>query len=394
MNSLPVVLFGAFDRHNFGDMLFPHVVARMLGGREVSIAGLAERDMRAMGGHRVRAITKMNERAFDVIHVGGEILTCDAWSAAVMLQTPQAAQRVIALQHGDAGWVRSVLGLAALAPYTVSTQWLPSAARAFYNAVGGVGLNDRDAAMRAEVLNNLNAATDVSVRDAHTQAVLKASGVNARLVPDCAVMVADLFGDVVRAHAAQGEPKQIIDTAPLGYLAVQFSADFGDYATLDAIAAQLDRIASVRKLAIVLFRAGAAPWHDDLACLQRTAARMRTRPVRVFESLNIWDICALIAHSRAYLGTSLHGRIVAMAFARPRINLLHDDAFARPVKQTAFATTWEEPGVPIAVKVRDMADGLNNALSVDQTQLQRTAARLVALYREGFTPLHVQLAAR
>ena len=48
--GIPVILFGAFDRHNFGDLLFPHVAAALLPGRDLRFAGLAERDLRGCGG--------------------------------------------------------------------------------------------------------------------------------------------------------------------------------------------------------------------------------------------------------------------------------------------------------------------------------------------------------
>ena len=381
----PVVLFGAFDRHNFGDMLFAHVAARLLADRSVRFAGLAARDLRAQGGHRVEVLRQLHERAVDLLHVGGEILACDAWEAAVMLQSPDDAQRLIASQQHDRfGWAQRVLGTRELAPYVVSKHELPHASRVLFNAVGGVSLDVRNAALRDDVLAKLARADDISVRDLHTQALLAKSGIDARLAPDCAVLVAELFGDTIREHANTQLIAAIREAAPNGYLAVQFSADFGDDATLAQIAAQLDRAADAHRLGVVLFRAGAAPWHDDLSCLERTAARMHAPCVQVLHSLNIWDICALIAHSRGYLGSSLHGRIVAMAYALPRINLLHDEDFARPCKQTAFAQTWEDTDAPIAVRVSGIASGIDAALSVDRVKLEQTASRLSRLCRVAF----------
>ncbi|MGB9129501.1 MAG: polysaccharide pyruvyl transferase family protein, partial [Thiobacillus sp.] len=71
----PPVLFGAFDRHNFGDLLFPHLLAALLPGRAFECCGLAERDLRAFGGHRV---TPLPARPTQLIHAGGELLTCTA----------------------------------------------------------------------------------------------------------------------------------------------------------------------------------------------------------------------------------------------------------------------------------------------------------------------------
>jgi len=91
MESLaPTILFGAFDRHNFGDLLFPHIAATLLPGENLIFAGLAERDLRPYGGHQVRALiqlaAEMGGQAANILHVGGELLTCDVWQAACSLQ--------------------------------------------------------------------------------------------------------------------------------------------------------------------------------------------------------------------------------------------------------------------------------------------------------------------
>jgi hypothetical protein len=323
-----------------------------------------------------------------LIHVGGEILTCNAWQAAVMLLPPEQVQDTIAHLHArpqaKREWVRSMVGSSALAPYTLSRTLFPGLARVIYNAVGGVDLDEGDPALRAEVLANLKAADDVSVRDRQTLAHLAAAGIRARLIPDPAVMVAELFGAQIRQRGRQGEVAQILSAFPQGYIAVQFSADFGDDETLTEVATQLDHATASGGYGVVFFRAGAAPWHDDLACFQRVATRMRSPSVKVFSSLELWDICALIANSRAYCGSSLHGRIVAMAFALPRVNLRHPLSTNHPSKQAAFAATWEETGVPATVDVREIAEGIHHALAVDAVQLQRTARRLVTQYRQGF----------
>jgi hypothetical protein len=45
-----VILFGPFDRHNLGDLLFAHIASALLPGRELVVAGLAERDLRPSAG--------------------------------------------------------------------------------------------------------------------------------------------------------------------------------------------------------------------------------------------------------------------------------------------------------------------------------------------------------
>ena len=74
----PLILFGAFDRHNLGDLQFAHIAA-CRAPRPVILAGLVERDLTPWGGHRVRAVAEVartwGEAPADVLHVGGEILT-------------------------------------------------------------------------------------------------------------------------------------------------------------------------------------------------------------------------------------------------------------------------------------------------------------------------------
>lgn len=388
----PVILFGACDRHNLGDLLFPHVVAAMLQPRAVVCAGLGRRDMRPFGGQRVEALPQLaavsGARRAELIHVGGEILTCTAWQAAVMLSAPESARGAIA-RHVDADaqrtWARSVLRTDRLAPYVAAPSLFPCGVSSLFNAVGGVELETTSKAMCTEVCAALRAAELVTVRDRMTRQVLRRHGIAAALLPDSAVMAAELFGARIRHLAAHGEPAAVCRAFPQGYLAVQFSAEFGDDATLTAIAAQLDRIVAASGLGIAFFRAGAAPWHDDLEVYQRTAVRLRSGLAYLFESLDIWDICALIANSRGFIGSSLHGRIVAGAFALPRLSVLRDSA-PQPNKLGAYAATWEPESVASAA-VERIADDALTALGCDAGVLRHAALQLARAYREGFAQL-------
>ena len=369
--TVPLILFGACDRHNFGDLLFPHIAAALQPDREIIVAGLAARDLTPCGGHRVVPLVELagqwRGRPVEILHVGGEILTCDAWQAAVMLQPPAEAQAAIVhLENQPAlrqAWVEAQLGIADRAPYAVARARFPHATRVAYQAVGGVALDACAPALRAEVVAKLSEADEVSVRDRRTQAQLAAADIHAGLVPDPAVMVAGLFGAEIGRHIDGGEVAGLRRAFPQGYLAIQFSADFGDDATLAGIAAQLGRLAAETGLGMVFFRAGAAPWHDDLDVYRRTIGRMREGAAHLFASLHLWDICALIAASRGYCGSSLHGRIVAAAYALPRVSLIHPGLAERPTKQAAYAETWEPAGMNTVVSPDGIDAALQAALS-------------------------------
>ena len=153
--------------------------------------------------------------------------------------------------------------------------------------------------------------------------------------------------------------------------------------TLAQIAHQLDVLGKTTGLGIVLFRAGAAPWHDDIAVYARLAAGMRHADVTIFESLNVWDICALIANSDGFAGSSLHGRIVATTYGLPRVNFQHADA----AKQRAYVSTWEIADAPGVVPVTDLHAAMREALSMDRATLRDKASSLANAYRAGFEPI-------
>jgi hypothetical protein len=396
--GMPVILFGAFDRHNFGDLLFPHIAATLLKESRPMFAGLAQRDFRHEGGHRVRAITRLAaewaNQPVKLVHAGGELLTCDAWSAAVMLLPPEKAQaaivRLSAMPAEERlAWARDMLGMSTLAPYVIGRELFPLAGLIF-NAVGGVDLDAGDPGLRAEVLATLGTAEYVGVRDLQTRAQLEKAGIAAHLLPDPAVMVAELFGARIDRHAQRGEVARAAELFPQGYIAVQFSSDFGDDATLDGLAAELKRITAMTGYGIALFRAGAARWHDDLDCYRRLTARLPASTL-VCTSLNLWDICTLIARSRGYCGSSLHGRIVALAFALPRVNLVYPAQ--PPGKHAAFVATWEHPDMPGTAPVHELAQKFSQALATKAEERRGIARMLAGRYRKEFAPIHASISA-
>jgi hypothetical protein len=375
------ILFGAFDRHNFGDLLFPHLLVALLPGRTFGFAGLAERDLRAFGSHRVMPLAP---GATQLIHAGGELLTCTAWQAAVMLRTPAEAAEAIARYDANpaaaATWAARELGTARAMPYVVGRDALAPGGKLIFNAVGGVEWNCLSAAQREEVKTALRSANWLSVRDHVTQAALRAEGIDAPLCPDPGVMVAQCFGEVIRQHQRQDAVKAMRDAFPKSYLACQFSADFADDASLDALTQGLSRVVAATGLGLALFRAGAAPWHDDPALYEKLLRRLPPGTARLFPSLHLWELCALIAASRGVVGSSLHGRIVALAYGLPRVSLMLPQQGGRPGKTSAFAETWEPDAVPRSVTLDRIEPAVLQALAVPADVLQDNAAQLRACY--------------
>ncbi|TFV92005.1 polysaccharide pyruvyl transferase family protein [Oxalobacteraceae bacterium OM1] len=295
----------------------------------------------------------------------------------MMLQDADRAQEAMARRDGTA-WAWKELGSQAHAPYCIGRELFPEA-RMVYRAVGGVELPYRDAVMRVEVLEKLQQADAASVRDHCTAAWLAAQGLHVPVVPDPAVLTAELFGERIAAAPAGAAG------ARLGrpYVAVQLSDEFDDASALADIAAALNGLVETRGWGIALFLAGTAPWHDDPACQRRLKALLATPHACLLDSTNVWDICALLAGAALYVGSSLHGRIVAMAYGVPRINLVVRRVTAVEAKQTAYAATWDVPGMPGAVTPAELADAIPHALDIDRATLSALAGKLGRKFRHA-----------
>ena len=367
------IIFGAFDRHNLGDLLFAHVAAALLPRDETVIfAGLAARDLRPFGGHRVEALHALRDdvrlRGARLLHAGGELLTCRARDAAVMLLDPAQVDGTLACLAAhpadEPAWRRTMLGTDDELPYVIGRDAFRWLACVSFAGVGGVALDALPAPTRAALLERLVSADALTVRDAVTQAQLHAAGVVAPLMPDPAELIETLFGEAIRARATAPGIAGLREAFTGGWLAVQLSTEFADDATLAAIATQLAAVPADTGLGIVLFRAGAAPWHDDPALLARLARRLPERHVRVFESLDVWDLCALLAHAHACLSSSLHGGLVARAFGVPTLGL-EPPRPAQGRKLTAYGSTWHARDAPVVRHADDIGASLRKALADD-----------------------------
>ena len=71
------ILYGAFGRHNFGDMLFPYILKSLLEinsiNTDIEYCDIAEADMTSYDGHDVKSITDFFdcESELNLIQVGG-----------------------------------------------------------------------------------------------------------------------------------------------------------------------------------------------------------------------------------------------------------------------------------------------------------------------------------
>ena len=83
-----IILYGAFDRHNYGDLLFPLIMERVINeyfpNKKVVVAGLIDSDLSEYGARQTTAINKaLKSSKLDaaIILAGGDVVACD-WQSA------------------------------------------------------------------------------------------------------------------------------------------------------------------------------------------------------------------------------------------------------------------------------------------------------------------------
>lgn len=210
-------------------------------------------------------------------------------------------------------------------------------------AAGGVGLAGRPASFAGAVVAGLHSMASVTVRDVVTRAALAELGVQAALEVDPVVRLPQCFGRQIAARRAMSPLAGLVQDFPAGYAAVQFAGEYADDASLQRVADALAELPA--DWAVVFFRAGAAPWHDRDTVYVRLIESFLSptgqgprRAVRLFPSLHVFDIAALIADARRVLATSLHVGIVAQAYGVAFEHLALGGA--ADAKWRAWSATW------------------------------------------------------
>lgn len=328
-----VIVYGAYDRHNYGDLLFAIILKRYLEADNrfsVLVAATKSSNLSRYGALPTIPLKKALEatRAQPntlLIVAGGECLTAQ-WESIIGYLAPQALYYPIKASPyllGQKLFIRISRALTSIPsdlPLVLGEREFPGL-QVMYNSVGGNEISRKKPLINAAIERNLKDCSYVSVRDRETSAELDKLGVKHNLVPDSAILISDIF------------PQDTVVSEP-GHIVFHVS-DHHAKRRVEAIAQQLTELSVTTGLKIALLTIGKAPGHSDDEPLDKLQSLLGEHAYRV-NSGNIDDIIRCIATSKLYCGTSLHGAITALAYAVPQIALLPK----RVVKLSSFLETW------------------------------------------------------
>ncbi len=322
MHSIAVV--GAFDRYNYGDLIFPRIieswVAQNIPGLEIEYYSTAAKDMTHLGGVRSRALTDLpNEKPAAIILAGGQILNA-TWASMQLNLVPAAQYRYRRLMYRLMGpSLSDTLARASLGGQTAFPWVIPPASvggvPVAYNAVGATTFSRWSISRRRKLAQDLSTATHLTVRDPETRRQLTDLGLGpVEMSPDSAVLASSLL-EV--ANKAQVNGRTLEDGS---YICFQVGRGYSA-GRVQTIAQQLEEIARDTGMDVVLLPIGTAAGHEDHEPLSRIHNRLVGRGVNVTleEAPTVASTLSIISKSKLFVGTSLHGCLTAFSFGLPSV---------------------------------------------------------------------------
>ena len=392
-----VALLGAYDRFNYGDLLFPLITQHELAHRrldvEVRAFSLRRADLSRYGAVPSHALKRLYDGSFlrsgDACIVnGGGTLGVD-W-AHILMDTlgPTGAsllyrcERLIGRRRMDR-LIRWHFGGRSCTPFIPAPADFGAEVRVVYNASGGSEIQALPRGLRDMAYAGLGACNYLSVRDRKVRDLLEPEAPPAGiwLAPDSAVLMSEHFP--LEALERTARPALIEALAP-GYFCVQANRDFGA-AHMHKLRDLCESIHSETGLRALLLPIGRYTGLDDPLFLQELGGLLRMPHQHGPADATIAEIMLCIARSSLFLGSSLHGNITAQSFAVPHLGLNPKSA-----KLGAYLETWDIAEHQRCVDLAQQDDGVQRvkaALAVPQALRDAKRVELVQAARQNYDRL-------
>lgn len=388
-----IALLGAFDRFNYGDLLFPLVVSNEMEFHSPD-AEIATHSLIAGDYSRFGAIKSQSYRALlrhgalhenDIVVFAGGGTIGAKWSDMhrnLLGSTGNAAlyylNRIFGAELSNL-FSQRYFGSNSPFPWIATPQDFPVPVQVAYNAVGGSEFSHLAPAMQETILERLRKATYLSVRDTETKRVLAAveNTVEINLAPDSAVLMSEQFP----IQYLESTPSEALTKMLLAgpYVCFQANVRYTNR-NADRIVSMLGNLYEKHGLRAVLLPIGRYVGLDDQIALTNILKGMRTPAQIISDDASIWEIMLVIAKANLFVGTSLHGNITAQSFTVPHLGL-RDLA---PNKLDHYLATWALPGEAHCVGLDEVPHVAIRALSTPLVARQQKRSELIQLSHDNF----------
>lgn len=384
-----ILIIGAFDRYNYGDLLFPLIIEKQLDtyGKnfQYEYFGIVNSDLSPVGGKPTLDLKAFYEQCnqpdqkVSVIVAGGEALgvTWNSLYAALNKPFQKIHRHHIRLSKVmDLNSIaRKLLRGKTTLPFVFDKTDFPAVKKVILNSLGGSGVRKALFDKFDFMQSKLQKADYLAVRDNITLRNLADNQVNAHLFPDSAILMSEFYTLDNLKESVTEEVKKYVEDNRGKYVFFQINrkTTVGKEAQ---IAKQLDMIYDHDQTLLCLCPIGKALNHDDHHALKAVEEKLKS-PSTYFDADNIWDIMYLIANSKAYIGTSLHGAITAMSYAVPHVGLIVE-------KLDAYLETWGVKGNDFAVGFDQINQQYLAATSIQKEAYKASLEKQIEEIKKAF----------
>lgn len=382
-----IAVIGAFDRHNYGDLLFPFIIERAVLMRgfigTVEYFSTVESNLAEFGAKPTKSLRSLFSRRNGadtlVIVAGGEVLSatwpviirylCSPWIGILI----NRITRLFGFR-ASAQFFSRIMGIPSLLPFVYSKDDFSPGTLVVYNAVGGSHLTtEKCSLVKHMVSEKLRGSSYISVRDHETKDLLDMMGIgNVRLSPDCAVLVSDLFPYDELSHQVGDELKAHCMGFKDGYVCFQSALTYV-LGKERSIAEMLVQLQLTTGLGVLIFNIGRAVGHSDQDAAAAISQYISGNDnIRVVDTRTIHEVMYVISRSRAYIGTSLHGVITAVSYSVPHIGLCPTQV----PKLATFIKNWCDTGSSSLSEYENLIGHVTRVISAPKIELNQVSRNL------------------
>lgn len=380
MKKTELKILGAFDRFNYGDLLFPLMVKygldkcspgtfsykyySLAGGDYVSVGSIKSMNYKQL----VRDIKRTTDAPNNIIVAGGECISA-SWDVLYGFISPAfyklMQKKTFNKFLKKVKYSQRALGGVSDYPFCIDKSDFRSTVRVLYNSVGGTHIE-------TPCFSRLNNCDYLAVRENITSAVLSEKNIAHEVFPDSAILLSDMFPLSGLQHNTElrDDIRRLIREK---YIFFQISKYYHEE-KLDVVAEQLSMISKENGFSIVLCPIGTAAGHEDhipLSYLKEKLGGIN----HFIDTPNVFEIMALIANAKLYIGTSLHGVITSMSYGIPYIGLN-----TRIDKLKGYLSTWGHKGLQQMGDVDKFYENAESAIPVSRDGLTENADFQKKLY--------------
>lgn len=337
--DINILILGAFDRYNYGDLLFPHIIELALKQRGIignfHFYAIRNSNLSKYGGKKSKGIRRFYKDAKTlknviVIIAGGESIGI-SWLK--MFSFYSFIYKIIAKFQKFFNvdfFVRKYLGAATDLPF-IFTKNVITAQAIILNSLGECGAKQEDVNSNY-TFKCLSEVDYFAVRDRYTLNAFS-SFPNIKLYPDSAILMSEFYDKEYLQKHISSKVNDFISNNCRDYIFFQINNSFLGAKTND-FANMFDQIYAVSKKVLCFCAIGRASGHEDHIALKKVIKQIKS-PVYLFDKASIGETMSLIANSELYVGSSLHGVITSMSYLVPYIGL-----GGKQSKVEAYIKTW------------------------------------------------------